>query len=82
MISINGYSQGEQVKNKNKIQLSTTFEFSKIDFFHNIQLNTTLFDVLAVESSKGVNFIKTKFQRSDFQTPLIITLVIGLIHEI
>jgi hypothetical protein len=39
-------------------------EISKLDFFHNIQLNADLFDFLSIEASIGVNANKTYFQRS------------------
>jgi hypothetical protein len=43
---------------------STHLETSKLDFFHNIQLNTQLYNFLSVESSIGVSISKTYFQQS------------------
>jgi hypothetical protein len=39
-------------------------EVSKLNYFHNIQVNTEMFKLLSVESSIGVNVNKTYFQRS------------------
>jgi hypothetical protein len=39
-------------------------EMSKLNIFHNIQVNTELYKFLSVEASIGVNANKTYFQRS------------------
>lgn len=39
-------------------------EWSKLNFFHNIQVNTELFKFLSAEASIGVNVNKTYLQRS------------------
>lgn len=39
-------------------------EMSKLDFFHNLQVNTELYSFLSLEASVGVNVNKTYFQRS------------------
>ncbi|MEX1191650.1 MAG: hypothetical protein WEA99_06715 [Brumimicrobium sp.] len=54
-------SQSDSVESKN-IYLSMTFEGGKLDYFHNIQMNTKLFNMLQVESAIGLNITKTYFQ--------------------
>ncbi|PHR47712.1 MAG: hypothetical protein COA32_07085 [Fluviicola sp.] len=62
-VSNSPFSQ-DTIQSKNSIVLSMNAEMSKLDFFHNIQVNTELYNLLSLEASVGVNVNKTYFQRS------------------
>jgi hypothetical protein len=63
LVSNSLFSQ-DSSSSKKGVLLSTNAEMSKLNFFHNIQINTELYDVLSIESSVGVNANKTYFQQS------------------
>lgn len=52
----------DSINQKKNIKLSMTIERGKIDFFHNIQLNTELFECIQMEANLGFNVNKTYFQ--------------------
>lgn len=54
----------DMIPSRKSVVLSTNVEMSKLYFFHNIQINTELFNVLSIESSVGVNTNKTYLQQS------------------
>ena len=54
----------DSIQSKKSIVLSMNAEMSKLNFFHNIQVNTQLYSFLSLEASVGVNVNKTYFQRS------------------
>lgn len=61
IIGLNAQSQ-DSLDQKNEIKFSMTFERGKLGFFHNIQLNTELFDLIQIESSVGLNVNKNYLQ--------------------
>lgn len=63
LISNNALTQ-DDIKSDNEVIFSMNADYSKLDYFHNIQLNTELFEFLAIESSIGVNANKTYYLNS------------------
>lgn len=63
LISKSTLSQ-DDVKLNKTVLISMNAEYSKLDYFHNIQINTEIFDFLSVESSIGVNANKAYFLSS------------------
>lgn len=54
----------DSLNRENDIRFSMNIERGKLDFFHNIQINTKVFDILQIESSIGLNITKTYFQNT------------------
>lgn len=64
MLVSNSLFSQDSIPSKKSVILSMNAELSKLNYFHNIQINTELYDIFSLEVSTGVNANKTYFQQS------------------